>query len=167
MLGFLGVAIAIGLNNLAQFDLRSLAQLAALGGTLSYAFAGIWGRKNLSSLPPQVAAAGMVTGASLIMVPLAWIVEGPISLDLQPQTALAIGYYAIIATALAYLLYYSVLKSAGAGNLMLCTLLVAPIAIILGAVVLGETLHTEAYVGFGVIAAGLIVLDGRLFKFKR
>jgi drug/metabolite transporter (DMT)-like permease len=163
-LGFFGVATAIGLSALTQFDIRSLGQLAVIGGTISYALAGVWARKMLGGLAPQIAAAGMLTGSSLIMLPTAWLIEGPISLDLTPQTWAAIAYYAIIATAIAYLLYYRVLAMAGSGNLMLCTLLVAPVAIVLGAIVLGEALPLRAYTGFGLLALGLIVLDGRLIK---
>jgi len=162
--GFLGVATAIGLSALTQFDIQSLGQIAVIGGTISYALAGVWARKTLGGLTPQVAAAGMLTGASFMTIPAAWIVEGPISLSLQPQTWAAVAYYAAIATALAYLLYYRVLAMAGSGNLMLCTLLVAPVAIILGAVVLGEALPLRAYTGFGLLALGLIILDGRLLK---
>ena len=160
--GFFGVATAIGLSSLAQFDLRSLGQLAVIGGTVSYALAGVWARKSLSHLPPQIAAAGMVTGASIVMIPMAWIIEGPIALSLEPRTWAAIAYYAIAATAVAYLLYYRVLQLAGSGNLMLCTLTVAPVAIVLGAVVLGEALPLRAYIGFGLLAVGLLILDGRL-----
>jgi drug/metabolite transporter (DMT)-like permease len=163
-LGFFGVATAIGLSALTQFDIRSLGQLAVIGGTISYALAGVWARKTLHGLTPQVAAAGMLTGSSLITLPAAWLVEGPITLHLTTQTWLAIAYYAIIATAIAYLLYYRVLAMAGSGNLMLCTLLVAPVAIVLGAVVLGEALPLRAYTGFGLLALGLVILDGRLLK---
>lgn len=163
-LGFAGVATAIGLENLAQFDIRSLAQLAVIAGTVSYALASVWARKMLSGQPPQVAAAGMVTGSTLIMVPMAWAVEGPISLDLAPRTLWAIGYYAFAATALAYLLYYRVLAMAGSGNLMLVTLLIPPFAIVLGAVMLNETLRPAAYGGFALLALGLLVLDGRIWR---
>ncbi len=96
---------------------------------MSYALAGVWARKTLGSLSPQIAAAGMLTGSSLIAIPTAWIVEGPISLSLLPATWLAIGYYAIVATAFAYLLYYQVLSIAGSGNTMIVTLLVAPVSL--------------------------------------
>lgn len=167
ILGFLGVATAIGLENLAQFDLRSLAQLAVLVGTLSYAFASTWARKKLSHLPPQIAAAGMLTGSTLIMLPLAYAVDGAPNLTLETDTIAAIAYYAVIATAGAYLLYYRVLGMAGSGNLMLCTLLVAPVAIILGAWVLDEALHPRAYLGFALLAAGLMILDGRILRVLR
>ena len=164
LLGFLGVATAIGLSSLAQFDLRSLGQLAVLGGTLSYALAGVWARKRLTGLAPQVAAAGMVTGSTLIMIPLAYFIDGPFDLSRSSRTWIAIGYYAVVATAFAYLLYYRVLAMAGSGNLMLCTLLVAPVAIVLGALILGETLRPQAYLGFALLALGLMVLNSKSRK---
>jgi|TARA_B110000908_G_scaffold171273_1_gene233439 drug/metabolite transporter (DMT)-like permease len=167
ILGFFGVAVAIGLDNFRSFDLRSLAQLAVIGGTVAYAIAGVWARKRLVGMPPQMAAAGMLTGSTVIMLPLVYFIEGPLTFDLQPRTMLAIGYYAIIATAFAYLLYYRVLAMAGSGNLMLVTLLVAPLAITLGAVVLDEKLGANAYLGFGILALGLIILDGRMWKALR
>ena len=167
VLGFFGVAVAIGLENFKNFDLRSLAQLAVIGGTVAYAVAGVWARKNLVGMPPQLAAAGMLTGATVIMLPLVYFVEGLPTFDLKPRTLVAIGYYAVIATAAAYLLYYRVLAMAGSGNLMLVTLLVAPIAITLGAVVLGEKLSANAFVGFVILAVGLIILDGRVWKALR
>jgi len=103
----------------------------------------------------------MLTGASVMTLPAAWIVEGPISLDLMPRTWAAISYYAVVATAIAYMVYYRVLDMAGSGNLLLCTLLVAPVAIVLGAIVLGEALPLRAYIGFGLLALGLMILDGR------
>ena len=163
-LGFLGVATAIGLENLRNIDIRSLAQLSVIAGTLSYALASAWARVMLSGLRPELAAAGMLTGSTIIMVPLALAVDGVPTARLSADTVLGIAYYAVFATAGAYLLYYRVLAMAGAGNLMLCTLLIPPIAILLGAVVLGETLLPQAYLGFGLLAFGLLVLDGRVLR---
>ncbi len=165
VLGFAGVSIAIGLENLLSFDLRSLAQLAILLGALSYAFAGSWARVTLSGLKPQVAAAGMLTASTLVMIPAALVIDGVPSVDISPKATAAIGYYAVIATAFAYLLYYRVLAMAGSGNLMLCTLLIVPFAIGLGALVLDESLTPRAYVGFAILALGLVVLDGRWRRF--
>lgn len=164
--GFLGVVVAIGLENLRDFDLRSLAQLAVLTGTVSYALAGAWARAHLSGLPPQLAAAGMLTGATVITLPVALIVEGPVRLDLQTDTMVAIGYYAIVATAAAYLLYYRVLSMAGSGNLLLVTLLIPPVAITAGTLWLDESLAPNAYAGFAILAFGLLILDGRLLRRK-
>ncbi len=163
-LGFAGVATAIGPRALAELDLRSLGQLAVLAGALSYACAGAWARRTLSGLPPVSAAAGMLTASALVMIPAAWVHDGPPDLALAPRTWAAIGYYTVAATALAYLLYYRVLAMAGAGNLLLCTLLIPPIAILLGALFLGEALPPRAFAGFALLALGLLTLDGRLFR---
>lgn len=167
ILGTIGVALAIGIENLQSLDLRSVAQLAVLVGTLSYALAGSWARATLSGLPPQVAAMGMLTGSAIVALPAAWVIDGPIVLTLQPITWIAIAYYAIFATALAYLLYYRVLALAGSGNLMLVTLIIPPTAIVLGAMFRNEALQPNAYLGFGVLVLGLLILDGRLFGPKR
>jgi drug/metabolite transporter (DMT)-like permease len=164
LLGFFGVATAIGLNNLSEFDIRSTAQIAVIAGTLCYALAGVWARKKMSHLKPQVSAAGMLTGASCVMVPLAYWIDSAPSFDLSPTAFGAIAYYSIIATAFAYLLYYRLLGMVGSGNLMICTLLVAPVAIVLGAIVLHEQLEPRAYAGFVILGAGLLVLDGRILR---
>lgn len=161
-LGFAGVATAIGLQNLANFDIRSLAQIAVIAGTLSYAFAGSWARLKLSDHPPLVAAAGMLTGSTLVMLPLSWIIEGPLPMALAPETWAAIAYYAVASTAFAYILYYRILAAAGAGNLLLVTLMIPPIAIVLGAWVRNEALSPNAYLGLALLALGLLILDGRL-----
>lgn len=165
--GVVGVALAMGLETLSHIDLRSLAQLSVLTATLCYALAGSFARIRLSHLPPVVAAAGMLTGSTLVMLPLAWWMEGTPSLALQPVTWVAIGYYSLIATATAYLLYYSILAKAGSGNLMLVTLLLVPVAILLGHFVLGEVLLPRHIAGFVIVALGLVVLDGRLYGLVR
>jgi drug/metabolite transporter (DMT)-like permease len=96
------------------------------------------------------------------MITLALAVEGLPVLHHSAATWAALGYLAVVATAGAYMLYYRVLAAAGAGNLSLVTLLVAPFAILLGALVLGETLPPRAYAGFAILAAGLLLIDGRV-----
>lgn len=163
-LGFTGVILVIGLEAMRNFDISSIAQLAVIAGTFSYACAGSWARKTLTGIPPIMAATGMLTMSSLCMVPLALIFEGAPTLAMAPLTWLGIIYYAGFATALAYLLYYRVLAMAGSGNLLLVTLIIPPVAICLGAWVRGEVLPADAYLGFFCLALGLVVLDGRLFR---
>lgn len=164
LIGFFGVATAIGLDSLRNFDITSLAQLAVIAGTISYGFAGVWARINLSSLPPLVAAAGMLTGSALVMVPAAFVIDGVPSFDLSPTALGAIAYYVVFATAGAYLLYYRILAAAGSANTMIVTLLMPPVSILLGAIFLNETLSPNVYIGLALLAVGLTILDGRLFK---
>ncbi|WP_170597931.1 DMT family transporter [Ruegeria arenilitoris] len=158
-LGFGGVSTAIGLHNFLGFSLQSAAQLAILAGTVSYALAAVWARLRLSGLAPQVAAAGMLSGSTIVMLPVMLVVDGVPSFDLPMTTWLAVAYYALVATAGAYLLYYRVLAAAGSGNLLLVTLIIPPVAILLGAYVRHETLAPNAFIGFAILALGLLILS--------
>ena len=160
--GFVGVSVAIGIGALQSLDLRSVGQISVLGAGLCYALAGVWVRKRLRGVSPVAASVGMLTCSTLMALPLALALEGPIPLlSLSGRTLAAMAYVSLVATAVAYLLYYRVIALAGSGNTSLVTLLVAPIAIVAGAVVLGEALAPRAYAGFALVALGLVVLDGR------
>lgn len=163
-LGFLGVAVAIGPSNLLSINLSSAAQLAVIAGTLSYALAGAWAKLRLHGLSPLQASTGMLTASSFFMLPLMLIVEGWPSLSMEPGTWIGVLYYALVATAVAYLLYYKVLAMAGSGNLLLVTLIIPPIAIVLGALVREETLSSNAYWGFALLAMGLLIMDPRILR---
>lgn len=165
LVAFVGVVLALGAEALRGFDLRSLGQIAILAGTLSYACAAAWARARLGHLKPQVAAAGMLTASSAVMLPLALLVDGLPNWPEAPITYAAIGYYAIPGTALAYLLYYRIVAVAGSGNAMLVTLVIPPVAILLGAAILAERLAPAALAGFALIALGLLILDGRVPRY--
>lgn len=162
VLGLAGVAVAMGSGALTALDPASLGQIAILGASLSYALASTFARKALRGLRPEVSAAGMLTAAALVMIPAALWAEGAPALGYRAPTWAALLYLAFAASALAYLLYYAVLALAGAGNLSLVTLLIPPFAILLGAVAYHEALPPRAGAGFGLIALGLLVLDGRI-----
>lgn len=161
---FIGVVITMGLDNLLSFDARSLAQWAIIGASISYGIAVVWGRKTLSRLNPIASATGMLTCSSLIMLPLALFVDGPFQIELAlPTWAAALGL-GVLASAVSYLLYFRALALAGSGNLSLVTLMIPPLAVFWGWLVLDETLTINAIIGFGIIAIGLILIDGRVLK---
>lgn len=160
--GVFGVVAIMGLEVLTNFDPRNLAQLAILGAALSYSIAGVWGRRYLSSYSPLMNALGMLMGSTIIMIPVAIFSDGIPDLKLSSQVWSAVIALSVLSTVLAYLLYFRILERAGAANLMLVTLLIPPIAISLGAAFLGEKLGYEAWLGFGLIAIGLAITDGRL-----
>ena len=160
-LGMLGVAVVIGPDAAHALDLQSVAQLAILGAALSYAVAGVWGRAQLSGQPPQMNALGMLMASAVLMVPVTLAVDGPPRLDLAGGTWAALVALAVVSTSCAYLLYFAILRSAGAANLLLVTLMIPPFAIGLGALFLNEALDATAYLGFAIIAIGIAVTDGR------
>lgn len=164
ILGIFGVAAIMGLDALTNFDLRNLAQLAILGATLSYAFAGVWGKRFLSEYPPLINALGMLVGSAVLMIPVAVYREGLPAFDLSADVWASLLAISILSTALAYRLYFEILIRAGSANLQLVTLLVPPIAVSLSYTFLGERLGIEALYGFSLIAVGLVITDGRLLR---
>jgi drug/metabolite transporter (DMT)-like permease len=160
-IGFVGVVIVIGIDALRDLGIQVLAQLAIVLAALSYAMAGVYGRRFKSYPPTVIAASILVLGASMLL-PLAAFAEQPWTLPMPSVAAIAstIGL-AVVSTALAFLIYFRVLARAGAVNFQLVAYLIPVSAILLGVGFLGETLEWRHIIGMGVIAIGLAVIDGR------
>ncbi len=146
----------------ARLHGQVLAELAILGAALSYALAGIYGRR-FHATPPLVTALGQVCASTLMMLPLALLIDRPWSLPAPGLATLgALAGSALLSTALAYVIYFRILATAGATNLMLVTFLIPVSALILGTTVLGELLTAGQLAGMALIGLGLAAIDGRL-----
>jgi drug/metabolite transporter (DMT)-like permease len=166
--GFIGVVVMIGLPALSGGG-SLLAQLAIITAALSYAFAGVYGRRfKTMRINPIITAAGQVTASTLILLPLSLMVDGqPDITGISLETFGAIAGLAVLSTAIAYVLYFKILELAGATNVLLVTLLVPVSAILLGSVFLNESLETIHFLGMLLIALGLSAIDGRLWNRKK
>ena len=164
-IGFLGTVVMIGPSVLTGFGINVVAQLAILGAALSYAFSGVYGRRfKTQNIHPVVIAAGQVSAAAFVLLPIVLFVDNlPNIATLSIQTLVALIAMAVFSTALAYVIYFRLLASVGATNVSLVTFLVPISALLLGTTVLGEALEPLQIIGMGIIAIGLIVLDGRLW----
>lgn len=162
-LGFLGAVVLIGPGALAGLGAQSLGQVAVLGAALCYAAAAIYGRR-LRHLSPLVASAGMTLAATLILLPLAAVLERPWTASPDLTTWSALAALGLVSTAFAYILYFRILASAGATNVLLVTFLVPVTALLLGILVLGEEITSTALAGMALVFAGLAIIDGRLLR---
>ncbi|MEM7735756.1 MAG: DMT family transporter [Deinococcota bacterium] len=163
VLGLLGVVVLVGPTSL-QGSSNLLAQLAIIASGISYSFAGIYARR-FKGLPTTVIAAGMLTGSSIMMLPLSLMIDQPWQLRPELVSVLALCALAIISTAAAYLIYFYILAVAGATNVLLVALLAPVSAILLGVVILGEALGPLMLAGMSLILLGLLAVDGRLLSF--
>lgn len=163
-IGFAGVATMIGPQLSGDGGSHLLGQFACLAASFLYALAGIFARrfKALGVSPLELAAAQFVAGA-VMLAPVA-IAFGPSLWSLPTSLAAwgAVAVLALICSAFAYVLFFRLIERAGATNSMLVTLLVPPIAILLGALLLGETFGVAQIGGLAMIGLGLAVIDGRL-----
>lgn len=163
VLGLGGVATMIGLDKVAGHNNPLLHQLAMLGAAICYAISGAYGRRfGRMGIDPVVTAAGMVTASAVMLTPVALGVDGwPQGIDTMHWLA-ATGL-GVICTGFAYVLYFGILARAGATNISLVTFLVPVSAILLAWAFLGETLGAAHVLGMALVAAGLSLIDGRLF----
>lgn len=160
--GFLGVAVLIGPQALSGFGQGDLVgDAACLLAALVYGLGAIYGRR-FRGMPPLRIATAQVTAATIILLPLAALVDRPWSLPAPSAGAwAALLALALLCTALAYLLYFRILAVAGATNLVLVTFLLPASALILGALFLSEPITLPALVGMALIGLGLAAIDGR------
>ena len=169
VIGFLGVAVMIGLDTAQALGADVVAQLMCLAAAVSYAFAGIYGRRfRALGISPMATAAGQVTASSAVLMPLMLVVDRPWTLEMPSLAALgALVGLAALSTAFAYVLFFRILSTAGATNLALVTFLIPVSAILLGVLFLGETLLARHLAGMVLIGLGLAALDGRPWRALR
>lgn len=163
LIGFAGVAAMVGSDAIETLGANVTAQLACLAAAISYALASIYGRRFHSmGIAPMTVATGQVIASSVILLPLALVIDQPWTMAMPGMaTILAVGGLALIATALAYVLFFRILSTAGVTNLALVTFLIPVSAILLGVLFLNETLLMRHLAGMALIGLGLAAIDGR------
>lgn len=169
LIGFSGVVLMIGPGAVGGIGKGTWAQIAILGAALSYAFAGAFGRRFKGmNISPMVVATGQVTASSMILIPLAILLERPWTIPFPPAGVWgSVLGLALLSTALAYVIYFRILAAAGANNVLLVTFLIPVSAIILGTTVLGERLEIKHFAGMLLIGLALAFIDGRLLSMLR
>ena len=161
LIGLAGVCVLIGPGALEHLGAHTLAELAILGAAVSYAFAGSYGRR-FRALPPVVAVAGMMSTAAIMALPFALAMDRPWTLAVGARTWAALLGLALLSTALGFVIYFRVLATAGATNVMLVTLLMPVVALLAGSLILAEPVTGAALASMALIGAGLLAIDGRL-----
>ncbi|MDG1818966.1 MAG: DMT family transporter [Porticoccaceae bacterium] len=168
-IGFVGVSILIGPASLKELGSDTLAQLAILGATISYGFSTTYGRRfKTMGITPLQTSVGQLTAATLMLLPIMFFIERPDQLaNPSAEVWMAVIGLGAFSTALAFILFFKILSSAGATNVSLVTFLAPVTTIILGWLILNERLNSEHFIGMLFIGIGLAAIDGRLWaKFK-
>lgn len=163
LVGFSGIVLLMGPAALAGFGgdaLRIVSQLAVLGGALCYAMQSVLTRLLVKG-DVLVAAAATLLVASLIVVPAALWLQPPWTLAPSPQSVAAVIWLGVAPTAIATILYFMLIRSAGPSFMSLVNYLSPGVAVMLGLLVMGETPQANAYFGLVLILAGIAVTQWR------
>lgn len=163
-LGAFGVAVLHGFAAPSNGP-ETIGLALCLCGALAYGFAALWGRRALSGVAPLKSATCQLLCSTLIMAMVAIFVDQPWELPApSAETAAAIVALALISTAAAYLVFFTILVRAGASNAMLVTLLIPVTALLLGHLILGDEIRSREIIGALIIGAGLLFIDGRVVR---
>ena len=167
--GMGGVGLMMGLDSMESSGFHLLGQSAILLAAFSYGLAGVYGKRFAQlEIPPLATATGQLCASSMILIPLTLWIDQPWTMAMPSIKGMgSLMGIALLSTALAYVIYFRLLKTAGATNLLLVTLLIPVSAIILGVFLLDESLEPQHLSGMAVISLGLLIMDGRLLQFFR
>jgi drug/metabolite transporter (DMT)-like permease len=161
-IGIAGIVVLKG-SGMFQLGNQTVGILLCLSAAISYGIAGLWAKLHLAGFPVLTAATGQLICSTCIMLPMATAFDSPLALAAAPASALwSVLALALLSTALAYIVFFRIIARAGAGNVMLVTMMIPVSAIMLGHFLLKEALHVREIVGALIIAAALLIIDGRL-----
>jgi drug/metabolite transporter (DMT)-like permease len=162
LLGILGVAVLVGLDVIGDAGGGTWGKVACLGASLTYALAGLWGRR-LRSHPPLLNATGQVTSSAFVMSFLVIGIDQPWHLQsVSGVSIVALLALGVFSTAIGYMIFFKLLSMAGATNTLLVTLIIPASALVMGWLLLDETIGVADVVGMALIGSGLLAIDGRI-----
>ena len=164
VVGLAGVAVLRGAG-LADMGQQALGMLLCLGAAASYGFAGLWAKQRLKGVAALTSATCQLLCSTIIMAPMVLVFsDASTILDASLVTWGALLGFALLSTALAYIVFFRIVARSGPSAVMLVTMLIPVSAILLGHVVLEEAVPLRQIIGALIIAAALLVIDGRLFR---
>ena len=166
-LGIAGVVAIAGPEALSGAAGNLLPVAAMLGATFCYGISAVLGR-TFRGNDPRVSAACQLTASTLMLAPVALLIDRPWAMPVPSLSALwAAAALALFSTALAYVVFFALISRAGATNTVLVTLLIPVGGTVLAWLLLGESFGPGELAGMLCIGLGLAVIDGRALALLR
>ena len=160
--GFAGVVLLLGpWRGLGGGE--AIGHLACAGAAVCYGIGFPYARRYVAGRPESgvVLAAAQLLCATAVLALFTPLIAAP-TLHVGAGGVLAILVLGVLGSGVAYVLNYAILRAAGATTASTVTYLVPVFSTVLGAVVLGETVHWNQPVGAGVLLTGIAISQGRL-----
>ncbi len=162
-IGLSGVILIIGVESLYGLGENIIAQLAIILATVCYAGAAIYG-KSFTGISPLATAFGTLLVATLVMLPITFIIEQPWTLEPELSSVLAAITLGLFSTGIALVIYFRLLKTLGSSGTTSVSYLRTIVAVLIGILILGETLSLSVFIGIGLVFIGVILLTTQASK---
>ena len=158
--GLAGVILIIGADALRGLGTQVTGQTAVLASAVLYGASAIYG-KRFAHLPPTITAAGTLIVAAVILVPASFVIDRPWSLQPSLTSMSAAAALSVISSCLALLLYFRLIRTLGSMGTASEAYLRVGVSVLLGAIILGETIGWTVIVGLMAVVAGVVAINAR------
>jgi drug/metabolite transporter (DMT)-like permease len=162
LLGVAGVVVLSG-GPSAVGDSSILGDLAVVGATACHAVGNVTVRVLVRTVPSLFISASNIIVAAVVVAVIAAAFDRPV-FDLSWKAWGSLLTLGVFGTGFAYIAYYYLIEHAGSFRASLVTYLIPIVAVILGAVVLGEDIGTSTLEGGLLIVAGVAIGTGTVFR---
>jgi drug/metabolite transporter (DMT)-like permease len=152
--GFAGVTLIVGVGALGGIGRDLVAELAVIAATICYSGAAIFGR-TFAHLSPLAPAAGSLLCGAVVLVPVSLILDRPWTLDPSAASLGALVGLAVCSTALAFVIFFRLVRTLGSVGTTAQAYLRAPIGVAIGVVTLGERLAWSSGLGLLLVLIGV------------
>ena len=155
--GMIGICLVVGVGALAGISRQLLPELAIIAATICYAGAALFGR-NFGRLDPMLPAVGSMLAGAMVLIPASLLVDQPWRLSPSTRSIGALLGLSVLSSALAFTIYFRLLRTLGPVGTTAQAYLRVPIGIALGVVFLGESLAPTTWVGSIFVVAGVAAM---------
>jgi len=155
--GMAGICLIVGFEALHGLGHSLLAQLALVAAAVCYACAAMFGRV-FKELDPMVPAAGSLLCGAALLLPASMAIDRPWTLAPSPASMLSVLALAVLSTALAFTIYFRLIRTLGPMSTAAQAYLRVPIGVAIGVVFLGEALAPTAWIGLACVMAGVVAM---------
>ncbi|XUY25587.1 DMT family transporter [Agrobacterium sp. rho-8.1] len=152
--GFSGIVLIVGMQALNGVGKELLAQLAVIAASVCYGGAVIFG-KNFKGLDPMMPAAGSLICGAALLAPLSLVIDHPWTLSPSATSIFALLTLSVFSTALAFVIYYRLIRTLGSVGTTSQAYLRVPIGVAIGVIFLGESLPPTAWIGLVLVVIGV------------
>jgi drug/metabolite transporter (DMT)-like permease len=159
-IGLGGVVVIAGASALLGLGRETAGQAAILLATFSSAVSVIYGRR-FADIAPEVAAAGMLTCAAVVLVPLCLLTETPWHAAPSAASLMALGANAVVATAFGFVIYFRLIRTIGSMGTASAGYLKPAMGVLIGCTFMAEPWTWTLALGLFAILFGLAAINGK------
>ncbi len=155
--GLIGICLIVGVQALDGIGQQLTAELAIVAATICYAGAAMFSR-HFQGLDPILPATGSLVCGAIVLVPASLVVDRPWTLEPSASSIAALICLAVFSTALAFTLYFRLIRTLGPVGTTAQAYIRVPIGVAIGVMFLGETLAATSWIGLVCVIAGVAAM---------